>query len=96
MAEYEGNSFSILPLAKKEKLPQAIDFIVEYFKESNKKICFRGITKEVVDILQQNYPDKFEYIEERDLFDYVYDGESLRTLGGRKNQKKRNHINAFL
>ena len=96
MAEYEGNSFSILPLAKKEKLPQAIDFIVEYFKESNKKICFRGITKEVVYILQQNYPDKFEYIEERDLFDYVYDGESLRTLGGRKNQKKRNHINAFL
>ena len=41
-----------------------------------------------MDILQQNYPDKFEYIEERDLFDYVYDGESLRTLGGRKNQKK--------
>ena len=96
MAEYEGNSFSILPLAKKEKLPQAMDFIIRYFKDSNKKICFRGITKEVVDILQENYPGKFEYIEERDLFDYVYDGESLRILGGRKNQKKRNHINAFL
>ena len=96
MAEYEGNSFSILPLAKKEKLPKAIDFTIKYFKESNKKICFRGITKEVVGILQDNYPGEFEYIEERDLFDYVYDGESLRTLGGRKNQKKRNHINAFL
>ena len=70
--------------------------IIRYFKDSNKKICFRGITKEVVDILQENYPGKFEYIEERDLFDYVYDGESLRVLGGRKNQKKRNHINAFL
>ena len=64
MAEYEGNSFSILPLAKKEKLPQAMDFIIRYFKDSNKKICFRGITKEVVDILQENYPGKFEYIEE--------------------------------
>lgn len=96
MAEYEGNSFSILPLAKKEKLPQAMDFIIRYFKDSNKKICFRGITKEVVDILQENYPGKFEYIEERDLFDYVYDAESMRTLGGRKNQKKRNHINYFL
>ena len=96
MAEYEGNSFSILPLAKKEKLPTSYRFYSKYFKESNKKICFRGITKEVVDILQENYPGKFEYIEERDLFDYVYDGESLRTLGGRKNQKKRNHINVFL
>ena len=60
MAEYEGNSFSILPLAKKEKLPQAMDFIIRYFKDSNKKICFIGITKELVDILQENYPGKFE------------------------------------
>ena len=96
MAEYEGDSFSILPLAKKEKLQQAIHFIVKYFEKTNKKICFRGITKEIVEILQKNYPGRFEYIEERDLFDYVYDGESLRTLAGRKNQKKRNHINAFL
>ena len=95
MAEYEGNSFSILPLAKKDKLQEVIDYVIEYFKENNKKICFRGVTKEVIEIFQKNYSDKFEYIEERDLFDYVYDGESLRTLAGRKNQKKRNHINAF-
>ena len=29
MAEYEGNSFSILPLAKKDKLPQVIDYIIK-------------------------------------------------------------------
>ncbi|MGL6106566.1 DUF2156 domain-containing protein [Romboutsia sp.] len=96
MAEYEGNSFSILPLAKKEKLPEVIDFTIEHFKESNKKIYFRGITKEVADLLQEGYPQKFDYTEERDLFDYIYDGESLRTLGGKKNQKKRNHLNYFL
>ena len=96
MAEYEGDAFSILPLAKKERLQQAIDFVIKYFEKYNKKICFRGTTKDVVEILQNNYSDRFEYIEERDLFDYVYDGESLRTLAGRKNQKKRNHINAFL
>lgn len=38
MAEYEGNSFSILPLAKKKKLPQAMDFIIRYFKDSNKNM----------------------------------------------------------
>ena len=96
MAEYEGNSFSILPLAKKDKLPQVIDYIIKHFEDNNRKICFKGITKDVVETLKNLYPEKFEYIEERDLFDYIYDGESLRTLAGRKNQKKRNHINAFL
>ena len=85
-----------MPLAKKDKLPQVIDYIIKHFEDNNRKICFKGITKDVAETLEKLYPDKFEYIEERDLFDYVYDGESLRTLAGRKNQKKRNHINAFL
>ncbi len=96
MAEYEGNSFSILPLAKKEKLPEVIDFVVEHFKNNNKKIYFRGITKDVINLIEKEYPEQFNYTEERDLFDYIYDGESIRTLAGRKNQKKRNHINYFL
>ena len=64
--------------------------LANWIKENNKKICFRGVTKEVIEIFQKNYSDKFEYIEERDLFDYVYDGESLRTLAGRKNQNQHN------
>ena len=96
MAENEGNTFSILPLATKERLPEVIDFVVKYFTKEGKKVCFRGVTKEVVQVLNENYPEQFEYTEERDLFDYVYDGESLRTLAGKKNQKKRNHLNYFL
>ncbi|MBO3443235.1 phosphatidylglycerol lysyltransferase domain-containing protein [Clostridium sp. CCUG 7971] len=96
VGEYEGDSFSIQPLARKEKLPEVIDFVVRHFEEGNKKIYLRGVNKDIVEFLKERYPDKFEYIEERDLFDYVYDGESLRTLAGRKNQKKRNHINYFL
>lgn len=95
VAEYEGNTFSILPLAKKEDMPRVIQFVVDYFEKEQKKIYFRGITQEVVDFLKENYPGKFNYIEERDLFDYVYDGESMRELKGRKNVKKRNHINYF-
>jgi len=95
VAEYEGNTFSILPLAKKEDMPRVIEFVVDYFEKEQKKIYFRGITQEVVDFLKENYPGKFNYIEERDLFDYVYDGASMRELKGRKNVKKRNHINYF-
>ena len=96
VGEYEGNKFSILPLASKESLPKAIDFVLNYFSDTNQKLYFRGITKEIVDDLKKYYPGKFEYVEERDLFDYIYDGEAMRTLAGRKNQKKRNHINFFL
>lgn len=96
VAENEGNTFSILPLAKKEDMPRVIKFVVDYFEKEQKKIYFRGITKEVVEFLKENYQGKFNYTEERDLFDYVYDGESMRELKGRKNVKKRNHINYFL
>lgn len=96
VAEYEGDTFSILPLAKPEDMPRVIKFVVDYFEKENKKIYFRGITKEVVEFLKENYEGKFQYTEERDLFDYIYDGESMRTLKGRKNVKKRNHINFFL
>lgn len=96
VAENEGDTFSILPLAKKEDMARVIKYVVEYFEEENKKIYFRGITKEVVEFLEADYPGKFQYTEERDLFDYIYDGESMRTLSGRKNVKKRNHINYFL
>ena len=96
VGEYEGEVFSILPLAKKEDLPKVIDFVLDYFKEIEEKLYFRGITEEVVDYLKEQYGDRFEYVAERDIFDYVYDGEILRTLKGRKNSKKRNHINYFL
>ena len=96
LGEYEGDLFSILPLAKKEDLPKVIDFVLDYFKKIDKEIYLRGINEEVVDYLKENYKDRFEYIEERDIFDYIYDGEKLRTLKGRKLSKKRNHINYFL
>ncbi len=96
VGEYEGDRFSVLPLAKKDKIHKALDFMIDYFKTEDHQIYLRAVTKEVVELLQKDYPGKFKYIEERDYFDYVYDAESLRTLAGRKNQKKRNHINYFL
>lgn len=96
VGEYEGDRFSVLPLAKKDKIHEALEFMVNYFKHEDHQIYLRAVTKEVVELLQKDYPGKFKYIEERDYFDYVYDAEALRTLKGRKNQKKRNHLNYFL
>lgn len=94
--EYENKGFIILPLAKKENMNKAFDFIIKNFEKEHKQIHLKAINKEVVEYLQRVYGDRFEYIEERNNFDYIYDGESLRTLAGRKNQKKRNHLNSFV
>ncbi|WP_101772698.1 DUF2156 domain-containing protein [Peptostreptococcus faecalis] len=95
VGEHEGEVFSILPLAPKEKIEDAIRYVVDWFDTDNKKIYFRGIDRNVVEKLKRMYPDKFNYIEERDIFDYVYDAEKLRTVKGRKLSGKRNHLNHF-
>ena len=40
-------------------------------------------------------PDKFKITEQVDLKDYLYDGNAMRTLSGKKLHKKKNHLNAF-
>ena len=45
--------------------------------------------------LERLFPDRFEFEEEPDIEDYIYEAEKMRTLKGRKLSKKRNHINAF-
>ncbi|WP_242967793.1 DUF2156 domain-containing protein [Tepidibacter mesophilus] len=96
IGEYEDHKFTVIPLAKKENLKNAFEFIVDYFQENNQNIHLRAATGEFIKFLKENYDERFNYIEERDYFDYVYLGESLRTLKGRKYQKKRNHVNYFL
>lgn len=96
VGEHEGELFSILPLAPKEKIPEAIEYAINWFDTDQNKVYFRGIDSSVVEMLKSIYPDKFSYTEERDIYDYVYDAEKMRTLKGRKLSSKRNHINSFL
>ena len=42
-----------------------------------------------------NYGELYEFIPQRDAFDYIYLQEDLATLGGKKYHSKRNHISAF-
>lgn len=95
VGEHNGEIFSILPLAPEDKIPEAIEYAINFFDDGKHKIYFRGIDLNVVAMLKNLYPGKFEYIEERDIFDYVYDAEKLRTVKGRKLSGKRNHLNFF-
>lgn len=94
--KYEDDYFAIQPITEKENYEAAFSEIESCFERIGQKLNLRAITKPWVDFLTERYPERFEVIEERDAFDYVYDAEKLRTLSGRKYHSKKNHYNGFL
>lgn len=78
-----------------EQFVAAIEHTIEDYKSRNKKLVIRAVTEDVKERLERLFPDRFSYTEEREIEDYIYDAEKMRTLSGRKLSKKRNHINAF-
>lgn len=91
-----GDKFAIQPICEKEHYEEALQFIADYFNRNNADFEFRGVTKEFIDYLEEKHPGEYEYIPNRDIFDYVYDAEKLRKLSGRKYHSKKNHYNGFL
>ena len=77
------------------KLKSVLEQLESYFREQGKELVLRAITEEFIYVLNEYCPDMFELEEERDLEDYVYLGEDLRTLKGRKYHGKRNHLTNF-
>lgn len=87
--------YSTIPCCKNKDLQEAFFETQRFFNEVlNKKMTLYVVDKEAVDIL--NLPeDKYVIIRDRSYDDYIYDGNKLRTLSGRKFHKKKNHLNAF-
>ena len=56
---------------------------------------FSFLEKHETEILERLFPGKYEFIPDRNGFDYVYSRESLATLKGNKYHSKRNHISYF-
>lgn len=89
-------SFTNIPLCRNEDLRECFEDIKDYFNHKlGIKLKLYLADEEAMKIL--DLPQE-EYIieEDRRYFDYVYDGEGLRTLRGKKYHKKKNHLNAFM
>lgn len=74
---------------------ETIDLLKEDAKKRNINLIFGGITEEEKDILWEIMPDRFEYVEEKNREDYIYNSEDLINLKGRKYHSKRNHVAKF-
>ena len=86
-----------VPLCREEDLPKYFKLQERYFNEVL-KLPFQIFLadQEGVEVLKAaGALDNYEITEEEDLKDYLYDGEAMRTLAGRKLSKKRNHIHKF-
>lgn len=73
----------------------ALMMMVEYFKARGYPVIIKSITEPIKKVMEEALPGMFKYKPDRDLYDYVYLTQDLIDLGGRKYQKKRNHINKF-
>lgn len=87
---------SFLFPAGRGDISKALAEIDAYAKENGISVRFHSVSPIQKEILEEMYPDRFEFKYVRDAGDYIYDAESLRTLKGKKLAAKRNHINRFL
>ena len=93
----EKGYFAAMPYCSEEDLPKYFELLRQYFHEELKSTLRIDLADE--DALKVlGLFDNPEYVieEETDLKDYLYDAEELRTLAGKKFQKKRNLVNKFM
>jgi len=93
-----GEVYGFLPLCREEDMPRFMKLQEEYFNKTlGIPLVISSADEEgVLALKHAGALDEYELIKEEDISDYIYSGDALRTLAGRKYSKKRNHINKFL
>lgn len=97
LMDLDGKTCSAMPICSEEDLEYYFWKLVEYFNTELKAPLYINLADEeaVEQLGLKNMPDKFKITEQVDLKDYLYDGNAMRTLSGKKLHKKKNHLNAF-
>ncbi|MCI8948573.1 MAG: DUF2156 domain-containing protein [Lachnospiraceae bacterium] len=96
LMEKDGRISTAMPMCREEELPYFFSKLVEYFEQDLHKPFYISLAdQEAVEYLKLD-PAVYEVTEQADLKDYLYDGNALRTLAGKKLHKKKNLVNAFM
>lgn len=74
---------------------KAIRLLARQAEEEGVPLYLYGIVPDMHPQLESVFPGVFEYREERDHFDYLYNTRDLAALQGKDYQTKRNHVNKF-
>ncbi len=92
-----GMTSCAMPNCASDDLARYFYEMVEYFKDELHLPFVIGLADEdAVEALHLWESPYFAVEEQRDFRDYLYSGDALRTLSGKKLHKKKNHLNSFL
>ena len=75
---------------------EAVNALIDYTNKREIPLLFTSIYAGMKEKLENAFPDKFSFEENRDNSDYIYLAEKLINLSGKKLHKKKNHLNRFL
>ena len=93
--EHKDHGAFLYPAGSGDIKP-ALEAMLQHMEALGKHFSMIGLTPENIAELDTLFPGKFKYTAKRDIFDYLYLGENLATLKGKKLHGKRNHINRFI
>lgn len=77
---------------------QALQVLEQLAGEADTKqepLCLRGVSPALEEKLTGSGLGNFNFVKDRDYFDYVYQRQDLAELKGKHYQPKRNHVNKF-
>lgn len=77
-------------------LKPAMEELFEYTEERGFSLVLISVYPKMKERLEEIYPDRFVFEENRDNMNYVYLAERLVNLSGKKLHKKKNHFNRFI
>ncbi len=89
-----GENVYTVPLGTGD-MSDALDALKKDAEERGNEFILYALNEEIKNRMEEQFPNKFLFTEQRDSEDYIYSGESLMTLQGKKLHSKRNFINRF-
>lgn len=92
---FNGHHTFFFPIGNGD-LKEGFRLIEEYAQNKLIQIQYYPIIKQQIKIIQQLFPDQFNFFPIRERFEYIYLRERLATLKGRSLQSKRNNINHLI
>lgn len=84
----------MVPVCALGHMRENFDRLQEYFTAIGVKMHMYLVDEAALGAIRPD-PERYEVLEDRDSFDYIYSGEEMRVLPGRKYSKMKNRISRF-
>lgn len=81
--------------SKKDDKKEVFYSLLEDSKTRKSSLVFTGIEEKNKETIENIFPGKFKFIEQKSKEDYIYLSKDLINLKGKKYHGKRNHISKF-